>query len=1847
MYDVRTAKITIGTGLTGKYYLFIRRISDNLGHDSEAELIDPTSFTQENEMLDSFGNPKTTLNGQIVQNGTESYHLFGRYIFDNSNPYLDVQHESTVNENADDGKAVKHLDMYIEIQDIGLSGLSSNNSYQYYLSTSNEKAVNGEWINMNMWRDPQYENDFRPGTFSLERGLTGTYYIFIKAVSDNLGHVSNATGTMKTVKDANGNDVLCHMYGPYVFDNSQPEIEFESINPENESEWAKSHTEQVTVTDVGTAGVNEDTLRFVWIKGNEVPTEITDFTQTFVNGQTISIAAGTGNDYYLWIYADDNTSTIELNADGTIKLDEEGNPKYKPGNPIIKTTNPFWLDNTAPVIENLMKKPTSPTTYSITATGVVDNGDGITPQSGVKGYYYTYTPGGEPIENIASITPTEQSEWIPNSNDTMEISGIPELTTYYFWTIDNVGNISEPIIISTGEIFYSINDTSWYETFAEAVADADESGDTIYVLKDVTDSSDGTVNKNVKLDTRGKVLTRTTPIIVAPGFMLEAVETGVGTGMITSNSTTEPTIKAIGINNPGNENDKSGIFKLTSGTVSSKGYTPLIADNYIGIVWIAGGNVKMTPIESEDEVVEVKAVVAGKSHGMIIMTGGTIDGNVYTGNEGAIQLQGGTINGNLHVADINGNIEYGAIILTGATVNGNIYGGGDGNVKTEESVIALVSGKVKNVFGGGINGATVERSEVELWDGMDVAGNLEIESGNIYGGPNGLGTVNNSNIYLLDGTINNVYAGGTQGGTTINSTINMTKGETKLGTTYQGVTVTGNIYGGSNNAVSGNKTNNSGSTTINIIGGTIEGNIYGGSNSETVYGSTTINIGNVTIPKPPRTNIESSEFGKGEITIGGNIYGGGHLDNTGMEDEEGPKPFTQVQVKNGTHINIDGSQNTINFNGDIFGSGEETLAEGSSSITIKNLGTQGNPYLFRSIQRTNNLTIDNSVLEIIGISDASNLNVDASYTLNRIGELNIQNNTYLYLRRGFNVVGGLNSKAADGSKATVSITDGGVATKNVDNRIYVYEAVNLYIAKEEYSKVDPISEYGKVNGMTYFGMYTRDRENSSLKYDMYDPTTPTYSNTFKVFSYVVGDYVVNYEQTVSTDGFYTNALQDEAVASSPIIYKYIGIEAYPPTYQEWKLGEKVYTQEVTLVAQRNKDRVYQSIPLENLNQAGAEYEVKIFSVNSLEPDIELVPRTSIPRVATTPEIANSTFALTMKNGSGWQNSGETQFYSSGTPIQGTTYYLSDDSEDAPYMDFYLYNSINITQSRDCGFANVVFEVTKTTNGDASEGAKFKIAVLINIQTIGEIIEGEFETAATITEGKEFGLITENEIFITDRSSMTAFFDMYPLGGFDLSEYRVLSSTFALPIGTQITMVDYGEDEYNPKVYYYEVNELKAQEQETGRYIYEFSDFVLMGSKNGTAHYANNNEAYSNSGFEEYKIVIDFNNTTINQNLLQQNIRFELRDGNGVMKNYEIAPTQLNIYKYDESNNSSRSNLALTVVEDISNVHDMLDSGKLTFTVNSIMTTKSVSIQSTYVDEDGNTKTQTIVNPIEDTFFDDKKLGMAISLYDSEGNKVPYEKVKGIYYNIDGQEYYPDLTGSVRYYLADNVVTVSKKVEMFIEGSLLDSGTYQVRIENFASDNGTYFKILDYTVNQDGTETGVTNHEELGYNYSDIQIDMIDLSHGLSVDIADGDRVIDSTTGKTHLGTPDMNMIIKASDIVENANIRVTLYKRGSTYDENLNYADITYSLQDLEDYVSTTLAKPESVGLTSSNENEYLVTNSVGEQTDIDWVLTLEEALSTGGYKLRFGIYSGDTCLGTVERHFVVTDLLEFQAVNE
>ena len=172
------------------------------------------------------------------------------------------------------------------------------------------------------------------------------------------------------------------------------------------------------------------------------------------------------------------------------------------------------------------------------------------------------------------------------------------------------------------------------------------------------------------------------------------------------------------------------------------------------------------------------------------------------------------------------------------------------------------SGTVKDVFGGGLNNSSVGTVNIVL------NGDVTIESGNIYGGPNVTGTVDNANVDIKSGTLTNVYGGGTQGGTTLNTEV----------TIEAGATITGNVYGGAHKATIGNEADNSGSTTVNIVGGTIEGNVYGGSDTNAVYGETNINIG--------KDAVGDNTLTSGDITIEGDIFGGGHLDQTLIEDEE-------------------------------------------------------------------------------------------------------------------------------------------------------------------------------------------------------------------------------------------------------------------------------------------------------------------------------------------------------------------------------------------------------------------------------------------------------------------------------------------------------------------------------------------------------------------------------------------------------------------------------------------------------------------------------------------------------------------------------------------------------------------------------------------------------------------------------------------------------------------------------------------------------------------------------------------------------------------------------------------------
>ena len=105
----------------------------------------------------------------------------------------------------EEGEAIQERSITITVTD-NIIGLSETNEYEYYLSTNPSAAEGGEWI------------EYRSGEgFTIGTGITGTRYIIVKQIEDKLGN--------KTEEQI--------ITGPYIFDNTRPEIEkIEITTPE-------------------------------------------------------------------------------------------------------------------------------------------------------------------------------------------------------------------------------------------------------------------------------------------------------------------------------------------------------------------------------------------------------------------------------------------------------------------------------------------------------------------------------------------------------------------------------------------------------------------------------------------------------------------------------------------------------------------------------------------------------------------------------------------------------------------------------------------------------------------------------------------------------------------------------------------------------------------------------------------------------------------------------------------------------------------------------------------------------------------------------------------------------------------------------------------------------------------------------------------------------------------------------------------------------------------------------------------------------------------------------------------------------------------------------------------------------------------------------------------------------------------------------------------------------------------------------------------------------------------------------------------------------------------------------
>ena len=1169
-------------------------------------------------------------------------------------------------------------------------------------------------------------------------------------------------------------------------------------------------------------------------------------------------------------------------------------------------------------------------------------------------------------------------------------------------------------------------------------------------------------------------------------------------------------------------------------------------------------------------------------------TAGTVtNSNIYLQSGTATSVYGGGYGG----TTTNSNIT-----LEGTATATNIYGGPNTSGTVTTSNVTLKSGTATNVFGGG-SSADVTTSNVTL-DGLTIE--------EIHGGSKDAGTTTNANVILKSGTVDNVYGGG-YGGTTTNSNVtfdeastanvtNVYGGNKLLGTTrfaninIQGTArVTGKLYGGGYKSAIGSE-GEVGSTTINIAGGTIEGDINGGSEQGVVYGDTDIKIGK---------EIASSSLTAGAITIEGAIYGAGSLSQD-----------TDISVYGETHITmINSEESPITFNGSIYGAGNKSNYSNNtngSTIRIEDFGTSTQAYRMASIEKTDKVYIGNSYLELVG----------TPYTLNEVTNgLTVYENTTLYTKNGFNKVGGFNSLVTmTGSKAQVTFEEDGTITRNVDNRLYTLEGTNLIFAKQDGDLSNKADQdiWGDVNGMTFFGMYT-ERPTGEKVYDIYAPNydyaTGTVQNLFTTGTLVEGRHKANHNTSV--DGFYTNIVDDSDEENVTVSAEYIDTIDYG-TYYDWIAGAETIDYETTVIASTYSTYSVAEISLDKLYGPETTYTLSSVSLNALNKDIQLIDKLLVPTISI--EDANDIFALTMETDkTGWLNSGRADIYGTATDnygtFGGTTKYKTDTTNAPGKLLFRVYNSVNISEEKDVG--NVIVKLI----GTSKSGETFIVSISVNIKTMIEVGNSQYEPSFAGSVEKEQKYTTDSKVEL----SYLLYNEEAVANPYGPGDYRVLSSSMKLPAGTKLTMKDYGQGDNLNKIYYYHVTGNASEyEVEDGRYIYKLSNFIEMGSTSSTDKYVDDGSIYyhSNEGlaFEKFDISIDFADSNITTNTLEQDMYLQLRtSSNSVKFDNDGAEIKYSLY----TNKNAQMSLS---IDNANSTYAVVESIEIPF-----------KLDASILEQAG----------IKDTKYYDKIAGIAIDVveafedgYGSRAKSPELQNFKLINVDDPTKVYSEDAKGVIRVPMIEGLGTISGNYKITLTQANVPAGNYKVRVYFFTADDGKHF--------------GGEQYLEKEFNVTFIN----KLMGTTGVEATDDSRILNTTTGLNLEGNEGLDMTVSIGDPLEVTNIRLELYKRMPTYtivqpdddsEPTITYTGTVYERVDLANYLGEDWEIPEDVGLTTEpGTTEYMFVDrddfdATQELVQIQFERAIKEGIDTGEYKLVFKAYQEDTLVQTVRKTFIVT----------
>ncbi len=1210
------------------------------------------------------------------------------------------------------------------------------------------------------------------------------------------------------------------------------------------------------------------------------------------------------------------------------------------------------------------------------------------------------------------------------------------------------------------------------------------------------------------------------------------------------------------------------------------------------------GTVTKSNIITTDGV--VTTILGGNNQG-----GTTIDTNILV-NGASI----GTIYGGGNHADSTNSLV--TINNTSSKIN-FIYGGGDA-ASVNGSNININGGTVGNTFGGSNQSGTVTTSNIkvlnnptidDIFGGNNMGGNtinsnLSITGGtikNIYGGGNQADISSNTNITVNGSNVlEEVYGGGKDGLVSGNTSVRVTnttigdslyaggKGTTAvvLGNTIlnvEGTTnVTNHVFGGGNAAATGDLETNNSTSTLNIAGGTIGKNVYGGANTSVVYGIVGVNIG---------YGVTTVPLIEGNISIGGTVFGGGEANASGDDNYD----YSFISVTKGITINIkENTIHNIDIDGSIFGSGNASSTTGYSYINIDNYGTKTNHKRNISIQRADRVILNNSVVELFGATDRTNEYSHVLFTLSRIKELKLKNNSIIYLETGTNLLEKFTSVAdisGTETKATVNIEDG-VITKNVDNRIYALENKNINIAQNE-----AVTAYGEVNGMSFFGMYMRDRDGNideafySPNYNQGDTVKPGEFYMFSAGSYVLGMHKVNHN--IEIDGFYSNYEKEESPGI--IDMKYIVPTPENSNFYMWVIGEQISSYEVDLTASKFSTLGTYELSLINFPNPNTTFSIMGANYNGLQTGVELVQKEEIPRISLD-GTADTKMSLVMRSSNtGWITIGETNFITDeNNPIYGTKDYLSENSSVVPTLLFNVYHSKNLSNAGAVG--TVTISLLAITPIDDLTNDVQRLNINVNI-TRALYTNNEYE--GSMTPGEKHDFFVSTLTTITNKSKLSAYYSLYVEKDETIYKpgyHRTLVSSYALPENTKFTMIDLTTP--TPTYYYYVVsaqdvidatNEMILHNEAS----YKLSKFIKMGSTSQNNNYDDviqNNMYYNVTegiASEEYIFIVDFEDSGFTTDKLNNILLIELRDSGNQTITSVLGINHANL-TYNLYNNKNAV-IDLTATLSKPNIY-IGESTMINANTNFIQQVVSGQV-------------------ISDTTYYNKKLGLKISIYDSNDNLLNASSLLGVNYTYNGITYYPRMDGIVRINVSPRIANVNSKITINTKNSNLPSGTYKVKLESFGSGDGIYY--------------GLVSSDTV-----DLSLNILNNIYGLVSKLSDESITIDSVTGE---GTNKNNALvfnIEYSSGLANPNLRLSLKRRKYNDIYSLDYETV-----DISDYVTHSF---NAIG--DPLNKEYLITNSPIPNQIL--FLYMKTNLITGTYKVTFSLYDGNAYIGEVYNYIVI-----------